>query len=552
MSLKLRPWQQEALQKAIQWLVRDRVDRHFLINAAPGSGKTLASCAIAQTLIELGEVDRVIVIAPRSEVVNQWADDFRMVTSRHMGKVTASDGDIHALGIDVCATWSKKSYAGEITLKLQSLSSPTEFGEIYQAVIKEVSAQQKKLGKDVELTFHLSPGTPAMSAVWIIAAKTQFPAQLIESSREHGVKISSIPFDISADFIPDLMRRPDNRLEQMAEGRPDEASEFDDILYRSREMRTVIDQAKRAALRSITVLIEGESGTGKELMARAVHNASPRRNKPFIPINCGAIPENLLESELFGHKKGSFTGAQADHKGYFEQAEGGTIFLDEVGELPKVAQVKLLRVLQEKEVQRVGDSKPIKINVRVISATNRNLTDEVKNRLFREDLFYRLAVVIVKIPALRNRKGDLSILVDHLLEKINEEATNDQPGYKRKKISASARNIILKHGWPGNVRELLNTLHRAAVWNDDEVIDGAAISSSLLNLASANMPSDSILDRSIDEGIDLQAVMDEVGQHYIKRALAATHGNKTKAASMLGFASHQTFDGWMKRYAVKG
>lgn len=453
---------------------------------------------------------------------------------------------------DKYVSWLSERGACKVVLRQQQLSSPTAFGEIYKAVVTEVSALYDEMGKNIVITFHLSPGTPAMSAVWIIVAKTRFPAaQLIESSIVGGVKIVSVPFDISADYIPDLMRRADSKLEKMADGRPDETAQFEDILYRSNQMKKVVDQAKRIALRSIPVLIEGESGTGKELMARAIHNASPRRDKPFIPINCGAIPENLLESELFGHKKGSFTGAQSDHKGYFEQAEGGTIFLDEIGELPKPAQVKLLRVLQEKEVQRVGDSKPIKIDVRVISATNRSLIDEVKVRSFREDLFYRIAVAIVILPALRDREGDLSMLVEHLLKKINEDVAAEQPGYKRKIISANAKNIISQHQWPGNVRELNNTLQRAAVWNDDDVIDEETIKSSILNLSAGDVPQDSVLGRAIDQGIKLQDILNEVGRHYIKRALDTAHGNKTKTATMLGFSNHQTLSSWMKRCGVE-
>jgi len=315
-------------------------------------------------------------------------------------------------------------------------------------------------------------------------------------------------------------------------------------------MKKVVEQAKRVALRSIPVLIEGASGTGKELMARAIHNASLRMNGPFIPINCGAIPENLLESELFGHKKNSFTGANTDHKGYFEQAKGGSIFLDEIGELPKAAQVKLLRVLQEKEVQRVGDSTPIPIDVRVISATNRNLIQEVAEGAFREDLFYRLAVAIIRLPALAEREGDLSMLVDHLLKKINKEAINEQPGYKSKKISAGARNIISQHTWPGNIRELFNSLHRAAVWNDEVVIDEDAMKNSLLNLTHKNANQETILNKNIEQGIDIQDVMGEVARHYIRRAIAETHGNKTKAATLLGLSSHQTLAGWIERYEV--
>ena len=212
-------------------------------------------------------------------------------------------------------------------------------------------------------------------------------------------------------------------------------------------------------------MIEGESGTGKELLAKAIANEGVRKEKPFRVINCGAIPSELLESELFGHEKGSFSGAIKDRAGYFEEADKGTLFLDEIGELPLSAQVKLLRVLQECEVARVGSSRPRKVDVRIIAATNRDLAEEVRKGRFREDLFYRLAVVVLKIPSLRQREGDIGLLVDALLRRVNEECA-EEPGYIQKKISAGARNLLLNHPWPGNVRELQNTLRRAAIWSE--------------------------------------------------------------------------------------
>ena len=247
-----------------------------------------------------------------------------------------------------------------------------------------------------------------MAAVWVILAKTRFfPATIIESSEKHGVREVSVPFDISAEFLADLLRQPDRELERLSAGLPPQAAAFDDIIHRSLEMRRVILLARRVAPHSVPVLIEGESGTGKELMARAIHHSSPRREERFISVNCGAIPENLVESELFGHEKGAFTGAVKMRKGHFEAASGGTLFLDEIGELPLPAQTKLLRVLQEKEVQPVGSSKPCPVDVRVISATNRTLTEEVAGGRFREDLFYRLAVAVLKLPPFRERGGDV-------------------------------------------------------------------------------------------------------------------------------------------------
>jgi transcriptional regulator with GAF, ATPase, and Fis domain len=250
--------------------------------------------------------------------------------------------------------WLQGKTTSKITISHKPLSSPTDFGEIYQAASTIVSEKIKEYGSAANLVFHLSPGTPAIAAVWILLAKTRFPAKLIESSKEHGVRIASVPFDISAEFFPSLLRKPDSELARLAAGLPTEAPEFDDIIYRSEVMQRVILKARRVAPRSIPVLIEGESGTGKELMARAIHKASPRMNKPFIAINCGAIPAELVESELFGHEKGAFTGAAAARVGHFEAANGGTLLLDEVGELPKDIQVKLLRALQEEEIKRIA------------------------------------------------------------------------------------------------------------------------------------------------------------------------------------------------------
>ncbi len=314
------------------------------------------------------------------------------------------------------------------------LSSPTHFGEIYEAATSICQEALDQYGNQTELTFHLSPGTPAMAAVWIILAKTRFPAELIESSREHGVQTASVPFDISAEFLPTLLHKPDAELRSLSEEKPIESANFENIIYRSQAIARVVEKAKRAAVRNIPVLFEGESGTGKELFARAIHQRSPRKEGPFIAVNCGAIHPNLVESELFGHKAGAFTNALKDRKGHFEEANGGTIFLDEIGELPKDMQVRLLRVLQEKEVVPLGSSDPITVDVRIVAATNRNLIEEVGEGRFREDLFYRLAVAYLKLPPLRERTGDLGLLIDHSLELINRE-NETQPGYQHKKFS---------------------------------------------------------------------------------------------------------------------
>jgi len=441
--------------------------------------------------------------------------------------------------------WLQEKTSAKITVHYESLTSPTNFGEIYQIASRLVSDKINEYGSSVSLTFHLSPGTPAMAAVWIILAKTRFSAELIESSLKHGVRTASVPFDISAEFIPDLLRGPDDRLEILAAGLPPEAPEFESIISRSRVMKRVITKARHIAPRSVPVLIEGETGTGKELLARAIHATSPRKGKPFLAVNCGAIPSELIESELFGHEKGAFTGAEKQKPGYFEAADTGTLFLDEIGELPLSAQAKILRALQEKEITRLGATQPITFDVRIMAATNRNLIDEVAAGRFRSDLFYRIAVAVLKLPALRERPGDISLLVDLLLEQINQESF-DEPGYKHKKISATAKNLILQHAWPGNVRELQNTLRRAAIWSTGPLIDIQDISEAMLPMITTD--NDNLIGRPMGEGVKLPELMEKLARHYLKRALDEANGNKTKATELVGLPSYQTFSNWLKKY----
>lgn len=454
-------------------------------------------------------------------------------------------GDYPKIEVDKYLSWLSGIKKVPTTLHQATLTSPTNFGEIYETAVKTIRECLDTFGNDVELTFHLSPGTPAMAAVWILLAKTQFSAQLIESSKEHGVKPANVPFDISAEFIPSLLTRSDERLEQLAAGLPPEAPEFDNIIHRSPSMQRLVAKARLAAPRSVPVLIEGESGTGKELLARAIHKTSPRHSKPFVAVNCGAIPHELVESEFFGHKKGAFTGAVNDRNGYFEAANGGTLFLDEIGELPLAAQVKILRVLQEKEVTRVGDTKTIKIDVRIVAATNRSLLREVAEQRFRADLFYRLAVAVLHIPPLRERQGDISLLIDYFLEHDDSE----QDANTHKKISSSARNLLLSHPWPGNVRELLNTLRRASVWTADDTIQTDDVREALFSVDS--VPTEYVLNRSISEGFSIQDVISEVARHYLSRAMEETGENKSKAAKKLGLPNYQTLTNWLVKYGLE-
>lgn len=444
-------------------------------------------------------------------------------------------------------TWLKLQTKDKISIHFKTLSGPTQFGEIYEAVVQVVSEVLKRFGNDVELTFHLSPGTPAMASVWIILAKTRFPAELIESSIKHGVHTVSVPFDISAEFIPDLLRKPDKELERFSEGLSPEAPEFSDIVHRSAAMKRVVAKARRIAPRSVPVLIEGESGTGKELLARAIHKASPRDNNPFIAVNCGAIPSELVEAELFGYEKGAFTGAVNRHIGYFEAANNSTLFLDEIAELPLRAQVKILRALQEQEINRVGATAPIKIDVRIISATNKSLIQEVATGGFRADLYYRLAVAVLYLPPLRERTGDIGLLSEKLLEQINQESSRE-PGYIHKKISVSAKNLMLEYQWPGNVRELMNVLRRTAVWSMNPTITAEEVRESLT--PEINKKSAVLMNYPLEKGVNLPEIMANIAREYLSRALTESGGNKTKAARLLGLPNYQTLGNWLTKYGA--
>jgi DNA-binding NtrC family response regulator len=443
--------------------------------------------------------------------------------------------------------WLGKRCTAPITLHQVQLSRPTAFGEIYENAVRVLEAiRRRHKAPAPKLTFHLSPGTPAMATVWLLL-QPRFDAELLESSKEHGVQTVTVPFSISTDVIPDLLRKPDRELAHATQAQPPEAPEFAEILHRCDAMNRLIALAQRVAPRRVAVLIQGESGTGKELLARAVHKAGPRAGKKLVAVNCGAIPSELVESELFGHRKGAFTGAGSDRTGLLEAASGSTLFLDEIGELPLRAQVKLLRAVQEGEIVRVGETEPRPIDVRFISATNRNLLVEVAEGRFREDLFHRLAVFVLLVPPLRDRQQDLDLLIDHLLEQVNQESESE-PGFQHKKISAGARNLLIHHQWPGNIRELQNTLRRAAICSDGPKIRPQDVEEAIMAVPSAQA---GVLDRPLGSGFHLKRLLDEISGHYLKRGLAQAGGVKARAANLLGFANATTMTNWMKELGIQ-
>jgi transcriptional regulator with PAS, ATPase and Fis domain len=449
--------------------------------------------------------------------------------------------------VEAYVAWLRARTEVEVTHRPARVTTPTHYGDIYREVMAAVAATLARLGKRAKLTFYLSPGTSAMTAVWILVAKTRHEAELIESSQEHGVVTAEVPFEIAAELVPSAMRRADEDLDRLAGGLRPERPQFGDIVYRSEVMRRLVERAQLAAAYTAPILLEGESGTGKELLAAAIHATSSRRDGPFVAVNCGAIPKDLVESEFFGHIPGAFTGATKKRPGHFETADGGTLFLDEVSELPAGAQVKLLRALQEKKIQHVGASEETRVDVRIIAATNRDLSREVAAYRFREDLYFRLAVLVLRPPPLRERQGDIGLLIDHLLEQLH--AADRAAGRLPKKLSAGARNQLLRHHWPGNVRELEATLVRAVVWSRGAVIEPADVHEAISTGASSR--SADVMERPLGDGFKFKDLLGEVTRHYLGRAMGETRGNKTKAAELLGFASYQTLTGWLKKYGVE-
>lgn len=314
---------------------------------------------------------------------------------------------------------------------------------------------------------------------------------------------------------------------------------FDEIVSTSHAMEEVLNMAGRVAASSATVLLRGESGTGKELIAKAIHYHSPRANAPLIKVNCAALPETLLESELFGHEKGAFTGAAARRIGRFEAADRGTLFLDEIGELTPGMQVKLLRVLQEREFERLGGNKTIKVDVRVIAATNRDIEKAVKDGAFREDLYYRLNVVSVVIPPLRERKEDVPGLLDFFIKKYNRENNKGITG-----ITAETRDLLMRYGYPGNVRELENIIERAVVLSKKGVITTSDLPIHVRTAANEVELSAQNLKGTLNE------TLDTVERGIILEALKASGNVQTRAAEKLGI-SERVLRYKLKKYAIR-
>ncbi len=332
----------------------------------------------------------------------------------------------------------------------------------------------------------------------------------------------------------ELLRRENSALRQEIR----KEHRFEDILAKSAAMQAIFRTISKIADFKTTVLISGESGVGKELVARAVHTCGGRASKPFVAVNCGAIPENLLESELFGHKRGAFTDASSDRKGLFEEADGGTLFLDEIGELPLGLQVKLLRALQEETIRRLGDTRDMQIDVRIIAATHRDLMAETQAGRFREDLFYRLNVLPIPVPPLRERREDIALLIDHFIARNNARLGTEVRG-----LDNESRRLLFEYPWPGNVRELENTIERAMVLAETNQIVASDLPERIRE------SQDPVQVQLASGELSIKKTTRVIEEILIRRALQKTKGNRTRAAELLEI-SHRALLYKIKDYQV--
>lgn len=396
---------------------------------------------------------------------------------------------------------------------------------LFDLVLSDV--QMPGLG-GIELLSRIKKISPETGVLMITAFSAA--EQAVEAMKLGAYDYISKPFKIEEikQLIKNALEKQGLRRENILLKKDvQERDSFCGMIGKSSRMRELFDLIQKVANSQSSVLILGESGTGKELAARSVHSCSPRKSKAFVAVNCGAIPENLIESELFGHKRGAFTGAVSDHPGLFEQAEGGTLFLDEIGELPLLLQTKLLRVLQEREFKRVGCSVTRKADVRVVCASNRDLESQVRETSFREDLFYRINVVQLLMPPLRERIEDIPLLVEHFCRKYQ---TGGQAAPAT--VTPGALKALMNHPFPGNIRELENCIERSLIL-DPFLISENNLPKQMLAGKAAGLSTDIEIP---EEGLQLEPLLEDLEKKYLLKALERTGGAKKKAGELLGMS----------------
>ncbi len=378
----------------------------------------------------------------------------------------------------------------------------------------------------IELLKKIKENNPEIAVVIITAFGTIEDA--VKAMKEGAFDYLTKPVDL--DELEFIIKRISERQQLISENKIlreqlQEKNKISGLIAFSEKMQSVLNTALRVAESKATVLLRGESGTGKEVLAKAIHFSSSRKDKPFVAVNCAALNENLLESELFGHEKGSFTGAEKQRRGRFEIADGGTLFLDEIGDLPPATQVKLLRVLQEEQFERVGGTQTINVDVRVITATNKNIEQLIKEGRFREDLYYRINVVTILIPTLRERKDDIVHLINHFISKYLHETRKEKIEFSRE-----AMDILMKYNFPGNIRELENIVHHSIVLAREDVISTSDLPEQVNSISTENL----LL--GISENSTLPEQVDNLEKMLVTNALKKTGNNQLQASKLLGIS----------------
>ncbi len=383
-------------------------------------------------------------------------------------------------------------------------------------------------GTGIDLLKLLKEKNPKAEAIMMTAFASSDTA--VEAIKIGAYDYISKPFDVNELRL--LLRNVKKKLELEQKLAEEKEEKFQDLIGKSPAIKIVKETIEKIAPYDINVLITGESGTGKEVVARTIHNLSKRKDKPFVAINCASLPADLLESELFGYKKGAFTGATSDKKGLIEEANGGTLFLDEIGEMPMSLQAKLLRFLEERKIRPLGSTKEIEVDVRIISATNRNLEEEIEKGNFREDLYYRLSTIIIKIPPLRERKEDIPLLAEHFLKEFQEKY-----GKKFEKISQDFLDFLMKYEFKGNIRELRNLLEKAVILSEGGELKSPIQKTTDINSIFIDNPNDEFYVKAFpEEGIDLKKVLGNIEKALLEKGLELAGGTKTKAAEILGLS----------------
>ena len=445
-----------------------------------------------------------------------------------MEKILIVDDDKNMLEV-LKLRLEEEGYSSAISTGVNDALKRIE-NELFDLAIVDLKLSGKEDG--IELMRDLRRITPEMPVIILTAYGTIETA--VEAMKQGAYSYLTKPFDrlelllqIKNGLEKSSLSREVRRLKALV----GERYGFENIIGKSKKMQEVMEQVSRAAETDSNVFIYGESGTGKELVAKSLHLLSSRKDKHFVAVNCAAIPEALLEGELFGYKKGAFTGAVRDKRGFFAQAHGGTIFLDEVSEMSESMQVKLLRVLQERQFYSLGGEKPTDVDVRILTATNKNLEDEVRSGKFREDLFYRIYVIPICLPPLRERKEDIPLLADHFIKKISTKVKKEIKG-----ISTPALQKLLSYSWPGNVRELENTIEYAMAMTTQDVIGDDLI------LQTRNIQESKVK--------SLKEAKNEFELNYISNLLSLTRGNVSKAAKLAGKYRSDFYD-LLKKHDLK-